>query len=206
MHLPRLLIIALCGLIWACSTPPPPASVRNATAGDSVAAANLEYSIGAGDGLSIDVWRHGDLSAAVPVRPDGKISTPLVEDMQAAGKTPTQLARDIETVLAEYIKSPKVTVIVTNFQGVTDQIRVIGEAAQPRSLPYRQGLTLLDVMIAVGGLTDVASPRRAKILRRTDEGMIEIPVRPDVLLRNGDVRYNVNMLPGDVLIIPEARF
>lgn len=204
-HLSRLSIIALCGLIFGCTTPPPPESLRNAKANNELAT-DREYAIGAGDALSIDVWRHADLSISVPVRPDGKISTPLVEDMEAAGKTPTQLARDIEAVLAEYVKSPKVTVIVTSFRGVTDQIRVIGEAAEPLSLPYREGLTLLDVMIAVGGLTEVASPRKAKILRRTDEGMIDIPVRPDILLRDGDVRYNVNMLPGDVLLIPEARF
>ncbi len=167
----------------------------------------LEYQIGPGDQLDIFVWRHPDVSSAVPVRPDGKISTPLVEDMQAAGKTPTELARDIESVLAEYIKSPVVTVIVTGFVGdLTEQVRVVGQAMQPRSLPYRQNLTLLDVLIEVGGLTDLAAGRRAKIIRRQGAEMIEINVRPDILLDKGDLRANVQMRPGDVLIIPEARF
>jgi polysaccharide export outer membrane protein len=202
---PRLAVVLLAGFLVACGSAPPPAEIRNANIATAVD--TVEYSIGAGDALDIYVWRHDDLSRGVPVRPDGKISTPLVEDMQAAGKTPTDLARDIETVLAEYIKSPKVTVIVTGFQGAsTDQIRVIGEASQPRTIPYRQGLTLLDVMISVGGLTEIASGKRTKILRRAGSQMEEIGVRPDLLLRKGDVRYNVNMLPGDVLIIPESRF
>ncbi|MEO1574251.1 MAG: XrtA/PEP-CTERM system exopolysaccharide export protein [Pseudomonadota bacterium] len=195
----------LAAFLVACTGGTPPTDeVRNAT---TQVGEDSEYSIGAGDSLDIYVWRHDDLSRAVPVRPDGKISTPLVEDMQAAGKTPTELARDIEVVLAEYIKSPKVTVIVTGFQGASDdQIRVIGEASQPQNISYRQGLTLLDVMITVGGLSEIASGKRTKILRRVNGTMEEINVRPDLLLRNGDIRYNVNMLPGDVLLIPEARF
>ena len=194
----------LATFLVACGSAPPAAEVRNATLAPG---AESEYTIGPGDSLDIYVWRHDDLSRAVPVRPDGKISTPLVEDMQAAGKSPTQLARDVEVVLAEYIKSPKVTVIVTGFQGASDdQIRVIGEASQPQTIAYRQGLTLLDVMISVGGLTEIASGKRTKILRRAGGTMQEINVRPDLLLRNGDIRYNVNMLPGDVLLIPEARF
>ncbi len=201
-----LTLIAFCGLLAACGSTPPTAQERNATVAPQTET-DANYSIGAGDSLDIYVWRHDDLSRTVPVRPDGKVSTPLVEDMQAAGKTPTELARDIELVLSEYIKSPKVTVILAGFQGASsDQIRVIGEASQPQSIPYRQGLTLLDVMISVGGLTDVASGKRTKILRRKGASMEEIKVRPDILLRDGDIRYNVNMLPGDVLIIPEARF
>ena len=167
----------------------------------------LEYQIGPGDELQIFVWRHADVSTTLPVRPDGMISTPLVEDLQAAGKTPTQLARDVEAVLSEYIKNPVVTVIVTGFVGdLADQVRVVGQAAQPRSLPYRQNLTLLDVLIEVGGLTDLAAGRRAKIIRRSGGEMIEIKVRPDKLLDRGDVSQNLKMMPGDVLIIPEARF
>ncbi|MEM6639850.1 MAG: XrtA/PEP-CTERM system exopolysaccharide export protein [Pseudomonadota bacterium] len=197
---PALAALAL----TACGTAPPSEAIRNA---DPTVTASSEYSIGAGDGLDIYVWRHDDLSRAVPVRPDGKVSTPLVEDMQAAGKTPSQLARDIESVLGEYIKSPKVTVIVTGFVGASDdKIRVIGEASQPQNIPYRQGMTLLDIMIEVGGLTELASGKRAKVLRRINGTMEEINVRPDLLLRNGDLRYNVNMVPGDVLLIPEARF
>ncbi|NNF67757.1 MAG: sugar ABC transporter substrate-binding protein [Gammaproteobacteria bacterium] len=166
-----------------------------------------EYLIGPGDQLKIFVWRHDDVSTAVPVRPDGRISTPLVEDMQAAGKTPSQLARDVELVLGEYIKSPVVTVIVTGFVGdLGEQVRVVGQAMRPRSLSYRQHLTLLDVLIEVGGLTDLAAGRRAKIIRRQGTEMIEINVRPDILMDKGDLRANVKMMPGDVLIIPEARF
>ena len=200
----RVWPVLLATFLVACGSAPPSDDVRNATT--SVTQGG-EYSIGAGDSLDIHVWRHQDLSRAVPVRPDGKISTPLVEDLQAAGKTPTELARDVEKVLAEYIKSPQVTVIVTGFQGASDdQIRVIGEASQPQTIPFRQGMTLLDVMISVGGLTEIASGKRTKILRRQSGTMQEIKVRPDLLLRNGDIRYNINMLPGDVLLIPEARF
>ena len=166
-----------------------------------------EYLIGPGDQLEVFVWRHADVSAELPVRPDGKISTPLVEDMQAAGKTPSELARDVEAVLSEYIKNPVVTVIVTGFVGdLAEQVRVVGQAMEPRSLRYRQHLTLLDVLIEVGGLTNLAAGRRAKIIRRQGTEMIEINVRPDILLDKGDLRANVKMMPGDVLIIPEARF
>lgn len=203
--LKRLWPALLVTFLVACAGAPPPADIRDATA-ETAGINEGEYTIGAGDSLDIYVWRHDDLSRAVPVRPDGKISTPLVEDMQAAGKTPTDLSRDIEVVLAEFIKTPQVTVIVTGFQGAAEQIRVIGEASQPQTIPYRQGLTLLDVMISVGGLTEIASGKRTKILRRKGGTMTEVKVRPDLLLRNGDIRYNVNMLPGDVLLIPEARF
>ena len=203
-----LILLALAGLTVACAPAPTVSDGGGARAvADSGASVGPDYQIGPGDQLQIFVWRHSDVSTAVPVRPDGRISTPLVEDMQAAGKTPTELARDIEGVLAEYIKSPVVTVIVTGFVGeLTNKVRVVGQAAQPRSIPYRQNLTLLDVLIEVGGLTDLAAGRRAKIIRRNGGEMIEINVRPDVLLDKGDLRANVEMRPGDVLIIPEARF
>ena len=174
---------------------------------DNTDVTSSDYSIGPGDNLDVHVWRHPDLSRVVPVRPDGKMSTPLVEDMLASGKTASELARDIETQLSEYIKSPKVTVIVTGFIGdPNDQIRVIGQAGQPRAISYTKNMTLLDVMIAVGGLSEFAAPRRAKILRRIDGQGTEIPVRPDLLLERGDIRYDIPMRPGDVLIIPESRF
>ena len=205
-----LSLIGLVGLaVSGCSATPPAPELTAPTTGfdPSTGVDPNEYNIGVGDGLDIYVWRHEDLSRAVPVRPDGKISTPLVEDLQAAGKTPSQLGRDIEGILSEYIKNPKVTVIVTGFRGGSrDQVRVIGQAAQPLSLPYSQGMTLLDVLIAVGGLTEYAAPKRSKIVRRSDGNTQEIPVRPDLLLERGDVRFNVQILPGDVLIIPEARF
>ena len=168
---------------------------------------SVEYTIGPGDVLKVFVWRHDDLSSTVPVRPDGRISTPLVEDMPAAGKTPTELARDIENVLEEYIRSPTVNIIVEEFVGTFgEQIRLVGQAANPQALPYRDGMTLLDVMIAVEGLAEFAAGNRGKIIRRTEEGQAEIRVRIDDLVNDGDIRQNVVMRPGDVVIIPEARF
>ncbi len=171
-------------------------------------AANPDYGylVGPGDSLSIVVWRNPELSTGVPVRPDGKITTPLVEDLVAAGKTSTQLAREIEKALSKYIQDPIVTVIVTGFVGpYSEQIRVIGQAVKPQTLPYRQNMSVLDVMIAVGGLTDFASGNRAIILR-TREGNKQYGVRLDDLLRKGDVSANVELRPGDVLIIPESYF
>jgi len=166
-----------------------------------------EYLIGPGDSLQVFVWRHQDLSANVQVRPDGKISTPLVEDIQAAGISPTQLARDLEAALGEYVRSPTVTVIVQGFQGEPQQqIRVVGQAATPQALQYRQGMTVLDVIIAVGGLSEVAAGNKAKIVRRVNGETREIRVRLDDLLNKGEIKENVQMLPGDVLIIPESMF
>ena len=165
------------------------------------------YLIGPGDTLDIVVWRNPELSATIPVRPDGKISTPLVEDLWASDKTPTQLARDIEKVLSKYIQNPVVTVIVTNFGGVyRQQIRVIGEATTPQSLPYRENMTLLDVMIAVGGLTDFAAGNKATIVRRSGGGSQEFRVRLTDLIRGGDLSANVMMRPGDILVIPQSMF
>jgi polysaccharide export outer membrane protein len=166
-----------------------------------------EYRIGPGDQLNVFVFNQPDLSMAVPVRPDGLISTPLVEDMQAAGKTPSQLARDMEKKLAEFIRSPSVNVIVTGFVGnYGDQVRVVGQAAHPQALPYRSGMTLLDVMIAVGGLGEFAAGNRARLIRRVDGKATETRVRLDDLLNDGDIRANMQVQPGDVLIIPESRF
>jgi polysaccharide export outer membrane protein len=166
-----------------------------------------DYLIGPGDSLQIFVWDHPDLSSNVQVRPDGRLSTPLVEDLAAAGRTPTQLARDIEGVLGQYVRSPVVTVIVQGFVGETaQQIRVVGQAVQPQALQYRQGMTVLDVMIAVGGLSEFAAGNRARIVRRTSEGDAEIRVRLDDLMNGGRLDQNAVMLPGDVLIIPESFF
>jgi polysaccharide export outer membrane protein len=173
--------------------------------GDKTAAP--EYHIGPGDTLNIYVFNQPELSINVQVRPDGLISTPLVENMPAAGKTPSQVGRDIEGVLAEYVRSPKVNVIVTNFVGTYgDQIRVVGQAAHPQALAYRGGMTLLDVMITVGGLGEFAAGNRARIVRRTGDKQLEIKVRLDDLVNKGDIGANVPMLPGDVLIIPQSRF
>lgn len=166
-----------------------------------------DYVIGAGDGLQVFVWGHEDLTATVQVRPDGAISTPLVEDMEAAGRTPSELARAIEERLSEYVRSPTVTVIVQQFVGeYARQIRVVGQATEPQALNYRDGMTLLDVMIAVGGLSEFAAGNRAKVVRRQDGEEIAIRVRVDDLLNEGDMEQNIRMLPGDVLIIPESIF
>lgn len=208
MAVRALISLALAALLAGCAPSPTVSNGGGRVVGqDPASQAGAEYQIGPGDQLEIFVWRHSDVSTAVPVRPDGRISTPLVEDMQAAGKTPTELARDIEGVLGEYIKNPVVTVIVTGFVGeLTNKVRVVGQAAQPRSIPYRQNLTLLDVLIEVGGLTELAAGRRAKVIRRNGTERIEINVRPDILLDKGDLDANIDMMPGDVLIIPEARF
>ena len=166
-----------------------------------------DYQIGAGDVVNINVWRNPEVSLSVPVRPDGKITTPLVEDLQAAGKTSTELARDIEKALSKYIQQPMVTVIVTSFVGpYNQQIRVIGQAARPQALAYRQGMSLMDVLIAVGGITDFAAGNKANIIRTVDGKRQSVPVRLQDLLRDGDISANIVVLPGDVLVIPEGWF
>lgn len=168
---------------------------------------NLHYIIGPGDNLNIQVWRNPEVSASVPVRPDGKISTPLVEDLEAANKTPSQLARDIEKALAKFIQDPIVTVIVTGFVGPYDsQVRVIGQAAKPQAMQYREKMTLLDVMIAVGGITDFAAGNKASIVRNVDGKQQQFRVRLESLIRDGDISANVEVLPGDILVIPESFF
>jgi polysaccharide export outer membrane protein len=164
-----------------------------------------DYVIGAGDSLRIFVWRNPDLTTTVPVRPDGKISIPLVEDMQAVGKTPTKLARDIEREFAEYLRVPKVNIIVAA-QGPANQIQVVGNVASPKSLPYRTGIKVLDVVVAVGGLDEFAAGNRAKIIRQYKGDSVECQVRIDDLMRDGDLTQNIRVYPGDVLIVPEARF
>lgn len=186
-----------------CAVSAPPSSDGGAAPPEST----TNYIIGPGDSLDIFVWRNPELSVKVPVRPDGKISAPLVEDMVAAGKSPTQLARDIEAVLGEYVREPKVTVIVGEFVGTfTEQIRVVGQATQPRSLAYRDRMTVLDAMIEVGGLTPQAAGNRAKLVRWENGKQIDIPVRLNDLLNKGKIEANVMLRPGDVLIIPESVF
>jgi polysaccharide export outer membrane protein len=166
-----------------------------------------DYLIGPGDSININVWRNPEVSQVVPVRPDGKITTPLVEDLPASGKTATQLARDIEQVLGKFIQQPVVTVIVTNFVGpYSQQIRVIGQASKPQALPYRQGMSLMDVLIAVGGLADFAAGNRASIVRNVDGRQMKIDVRLNDLVKKGDVSANMPVRPGDILVIPESFF
>lgn len=157
--------------------------------------------------MDVIVWRNPEVSMAVPVRPDGKITTPLVEDLPASGKTSTQLARDIEQALSKYIQQPVVTVVVTEFVGpYTEQIRVIGEATKPQALPYREEMTLMDVLIAVGGITDFAAGNKARIIRNIEGKQQQFRVRLDDLIRDGDISANVPMRQGDVLVIPESFF
>ncbi len=186
-------------LLAGCATSYPPAPREAATA-------DFQYKIGPLDTINIIVWRNPELSMVVPVRPDGGVTTPLVDDIPALGKTPTELSRDIEKALAKYIRDPVVTVVVTTFVGPTSaQIRVIGEAARPQILPYRKNMSLLDVMIAVGGLTDFADGNKATIFR-ADEGGKSYSVRLQDLVKRGDVTANVDMRPGDILIIPQSWF
>jgi polysaccharide export outer membrane protein len=190
-----LLGVGCGGKTEVVDAPPPPPAVQT------------EYRIGPGDNLQVFVWNHPELTVTVPVRPDGLISTPLVENMKAEGKTPSQLSRDLETALSEYVRTPTVNVIVTQFVGAYgDQIRVVGQAQKPQSLPYRANMTVLDVMIAVGGLAEFAAGNRAVIVRRDGDRQLRIPVRLADLMNDGDIGANLAMQPGDVLIIPESRF
>jgi polysaccharide export outer membrane protein len=165
------------------------------------------YVIGPGDTLQISVWRSPELSTSAPVRPDGRISTPLVEDIVAAGRTPAELGRDIETRLKKYVSDPIVTVIVSSFVGpYSQQIRIVGEAVTPKAIPYSAHMTLLDAMIAVGGLTPYASGNRAKLVRNTNGHQESEIVHLTDLLKDGDMNANTDLQPGDIIIIPQAFF
>lgn len=176
-------------------TPPPAAP-----------AVGPNYQIGPGDTLQIFVWRNPELSTTVPVRPDGKISTPLVEDMVAVSKTPSQLARDIEKVLQEYIRSPQVNVIVSIPVSAFSQVKVIGQVTNPQSLAFREGMHVLDAVLAVGGLGQYAAGNRAKIVRKQDGKQVEIRVKLDDLVNKGNMKHNLELKPGDVLVVPESMF
>lgn len=193
-------MLMLCTALSACAS-------QHAALVQQAPAAPVEYLIGPGDNININVWRNPEVSMSVPVRPDGKITTPLVEDLQASGKTSTQLARDIEKQLEKYILQPVVTVVVNGFVGPYDQqIRIIGQAARPQALAYRQGMSLMDVMIAVGGVTDFAAGNKARIIRNVGGKEQQLTVRLQDLVRNGDISANLPMRPGDVLVIPESFF
>jgi polysaccharide export outer membrane protein len=186
--------------ITGCTTNPYPPAPQIAASPDYL------YKIGPGDSVNINVWRNPEISASVPVRPDGKLTAPLIEDLPAMGKDPTTLARDVEKALSKYIRDPVVTVIVGGFIGpYPEQIRVLGEASKPQALPYKQGMTLLDLMIAVGGLTDFADGNNASIMR-TSEGGKQYSVRLKDLVRRGDISANVDVKPGDILLIPQSWF
>jgi polysaccharide export outer membrane protein len=203
-----LLLGALAALgVAGCSSQPEVVDVKQPEGG-APAATQSEYRIGPGDTLQVFVWNQPELTVTVPVRPDGMISTPLIEGVPAEGKTAGQLARDLEVALAEFVRNPKVSVMVTGFVGsFGDQIRVVGQAGKPQALSYRANMSLLDVMIAVGGLAEFASGNRAVIVRQQGDGkQLRIPVKLNDLVNDGDISANVAMQPGDVLIIPESRF
>jgi polysaccharide export outer membrane protein len=169
-------------------------------------AASPNYIIGPGDELKVFVWQNPDLSVTVPVRPDGRISTPLDEDMVAVGKTPSELAHDIETKLSEYVRAPHVNVIVIKFASVFSQVKVIGQVKKPEAIAYRDGMTVLDAVLAAGGLTEYAAGNRARIVRMVDGTEKDIPVRLSSLVNSGDMSQNLPLKPGDVLVVPESRF
>ena len=200
-------VLVAAGLLGLLTTTVAAESPPGSPAAPAAAPIDPDYVIGPGDTVQVFVWRNPELSVTVPVRPDGKISTPLVEDMVAVGRTSSQLAREVEKVLAEYIRSPQVNIIVTNPLSTNSQIKVVGEVATPQSVPYRRGLTALDVILAVGGLTEFAAGNRAKIVRKDENGKArEIKVRLDALVRKGKIAENVDVAPGDVLIVPESFF
>lgn len=190
----------------------PQESDRAAPVGESMpesraaGAAGPEYVIGPGDVVEVFVWRNPELSTTVPVRPDGKISTPLVDDMVAVGKTPSALAEDMEVVLAEYVRSPKVNIIVTQPASRFSQIRVVGQVQKPQALAYRQGMTVLDAILEVGGLTPFAAGNRARIVRKVKDKDVETKLNLDDLLNKGDLGENVEVQPGDVLVVPQSYF
>ena len=166
-----------------------------------------KYVIGPGDQLQISVWHNPELSTAVPVRPDGRISTPLVTDVVAAGRTPEELGHDIEARLKKYVSDPIVTVIVSSFVGpYSQQVRIVGEASQPKALPYLAHMTVLDAMIASGGLTPFASGNRAKLIRKVNGKDVSTTLRLSDLLKDGDLSANIELQPGDTIIIPQSFF
>ncbi|MCG7495357.1 polysaccharide export protein [Vibrio sp. Of7-15] len=201
-----LVSLVTISLLASCSSLPPlPAASSYPSLTQNVD--DYKYLIGPGDSLNIFVWRNPEISGSFTVRPDGMITTSLVEDIPVSGRTPTQLARDIEAELGTYLRDPIVTVTVNGFIGpFSEQVRVIGEASEPKAINYRENMTLLDVMIEVGGLTDFADGDDARLIRIVADTQQEYGLQIDSLLRDGEIRGNVDILPGDIIIIPESWF
>ncbi|WP_425393722.1 XrtA/PEP-CTERM system exopolysaccharide export protein [Aliagarivorans taiwanensis] len=203
-----VLLMSAMGLV-ACSSssnlpPLPSATVVPSLTSDP---AEYQYLIGPGDELSIFVWRNPEISGTFIVRPDGMVSTSLVEDIKVSGKTPSQVAREIEDVLSQFIRDPIVTVSMEEFFGpYSEQVRVIGEASQPQAIAYREKMTLLDVMVAVGGLTEFANGDSATLVRVVNGEQLSYRVEIARLIQDGDINANVDILPGDIIIIPESWF
>jgi len=194
-------------IISACSTSSQTLPTATLHPSNTADVNTYKYLIGAGDVLNIFVWRNPEVSGSFVVRPDGMITTSLVEDIKVAGKTPTELARSIEEILATYLRDPIVTVTVNSFVGpFSEQIRVIGEASEPKAINYTQNMTLLDVMIQVGGLTEFADGDDAVLVRIEDGKQKQYNIMIDELLKDGEINANIDMLPGDIIIIPEAWF
>lgn len=206
MKVPALVVLLLWAAVSSAQQTAQPTAPATPAGPEGLPAQTVgpNYIVGPGDTLQIFVWRNSELTTTVPVRPDGKITTPLVQDMVAVGKTPSQLARDIETVLAEYIRSPQVNVIVTNPVAAFSQVKVIGQVVNPQSVAYREGMKVLDAVLAAGGLGPYASGNRAKIVRTVDGKQREIKVRLNDLINKGSMQHNLELLPGDVLVIPES--
>ena len=202
-----LIGLVLSPMLVACASAPTPAPAPSPTptAADNKGT-DSNYIIGPGDSLEVFVWRNPELSVTVPVRPDGKISTPLVEDMVAVGKTPPQLARDMEKVLSEYVRAPKVNIIVTTAASAFSLVKVVGQVQHPSALPYREGMRVLDAILAVGGLTQFASGNRARIVRVENGKETVIHVKVADLVNSGDVKQNELLKPGDVLVVPQSIF
>jgi len=207
-----LLAVTGCANTGSGSAAQPTATSVNASSQPTRAASSgddsgYQYIIGPGDSLDIFVWGYKDLSATVPVRPDGKITTRLIEDMQASGRTPTDLARDIESKYVAFVKNPTVTVTVDEFEGnPTQQIKVVGGGAAPKTVPFRNSMTLLDVMIEVGGLSEFSNGNKAVLVREVNGKQQSFKVRLDSLLERGDITANRPVQPGDIIIIPESWF
>ena len=207
--LPALVALAT---VWIGLAPPAPAAdaapavVPAITPQAPAAPVADNYIIGPGDTIQVFVWRNPDLSVTVPVRPDGKISTPLAEDVVAIGKTPSQLAREMEKVLSEFVRTPQVNIIVSQAVSSYSKVTVVGQVKNPQSLPYREGLKVMDVVLASGGLTDFAAPNRAKVVRKAGKAELNLPVHLGDLMNKGAMKYNIDLKPGDVLIVPQSRF
>jgi polysaccharide export outer membrane protein len=198
-----IFVALISSAVFAQDGSAPVAGVADANASSGASAA---YVIGPGDVLQVFVWRNDDLSVNVPVRPDGRITTPLVEEMMAAGKTAARLARDIESVLAEYIRSPQVNVIVVTPQSLMNEVKVIGQVATPQAVPYTDGMTVLDLLLQAGGLTEFAAGNRSKLVRAENGQQVEHELRLNNLINKGDLRENLALRPGDLLVVPESRF
>ncbi len=203
--LKAILLISLSYIVTGCSSSTlPPATLHQS---NTVDVDSYKYLIGAGDVVNIFVWRNPEVSGTFIVRPDGMITTSLVEDIPVSGKTPTELARSIEEILATYLREPVVTVTVNNFVGpFSEQIRIIGEASQPQAINYAQHMTLLDVMIRVGGLTEFANGNGAILVRIENGQQKQYDIYIEDLIKNGEISANVDVLPGDIIVIPETWF